>query len=222
MWDKNNLNNISSWWDKHERDSSSSLDVFKVIDRSYLEWLKKQAGSWIQEKQIDSIISHVNEHTTLTENDIKIIWWNLYLCGVSTSDSASTHIDIRRNKIHYLKDPDKLASFWYIDLFKSLTEFTTKVTGREFDTMWLDFSNAILNIPDSELRNTLSNLTNKNQQFLDDMRSFLRPASSKFIPFAVNNGKDVIYCVLDDEAGCSIRTYAYKVPHLPVPSKLES
>lgn len=219
MWDNNKRNSISSSADVHQ-EHSSSLDVFKVIDRSYLEWLKAKVGSWIQKKQLDSIISHINEHTTLTQDDIKVEWWNLYLCGVHTSDSASTQMDIKRNKMYYLKDPDKLASFWYVDLFKSLRDFTAKVTGRDFDSMWLDFSNAILTIPDIELQDTLSTLTNKNQKFLDDMWSFLRPASSKFIPFAVNNNKEVIYCVLDEEAGNSFRTYAYKAPHLPVPLKL--
>ncbi len=219
MWDKNNRNSISSSWDKHQEYSSSPLDVFKVIDRSYLEWLKKQAGSWIQQKQIDSIISHVNEHTTLTENDIKIIWWNLYICGVHTSDSISPTIDTKRNKYILLKNPEKVISFWYVDLFNALVEFTNKISTQKFDNIWLDFSEAVLSIPDDELMNTLSTLTEHNKEFLAEMKS-LFPNRELMIPFAVNNGKDVIYCMLQNSQQ-EFQRY-HNVSHLPQSSKLES
>lgn len=178
------------------------------IDDEYIALLETQKNtlSDIHQKLLNNILNIMkdNEHSNLTNDDIKIQDGKLYLCGTMFYGEL---LDETKRKKEHLINPDNIINDWHQKAFKSLVDFTTKLYGDRF-IWYTHLNNGKFQGGKAQIKQYFFDLNSKNENFLKKMTSviswidFLKPDNENIewkymyscsIPLCVDEQNNVFY-----------------------------
>lgn len=196
--------NIEKRVTEDERQNKQSVR----ISDDYIASLETQKNSLsdIHQKLLNNILNIMknNEHANLTNDDIKIQDWKLYLCG--TMFYGELFPEEQRKK-WYLIDYQNIIKDWHQKAYKALIDFTTKLYDDRLVWYSMDLDDGKFKWHKNQSLKYFSELSKKNKKFFDKISTIIIwPDLTDInisIPICVDEDGNVFYLDQSNRQGLS-------------------